>query len=68
MSSSQQEGFAPSHAPLCTMASLKVLDSPESYTIAWIAALPIERAAAEGQLECSLTWQRKSLSQSNQEM
>lgn len=33
------------------MESLKVLDSPESYTIAWIAALPIERAAAEAMLD-----------------
>lgn len=33
------------------MASIKVLDSPESYTIAWIAALPIERAAAEAMLD-----------------
>ncbi|CAI7592328.1 unnamed protein product [Penicillium pancosmium] len=33
------------------MASLKVLDSPESYTIAWVAALPIERAAAEAMLD-----------------
>ncbi|KAJ5692952.1 NACHT nucleoside triphosphatase [Penicillium macrosclerotiorum] len=33
------------------MASLKILDSPPSYTIAWIAALPIERAAAEAMLD-----------------
>jgi nucleoside phosphorylase len=33
------------------MESLKVLDSPESYTIAWIAALSIERAAAEAMLD-----------------
>lgn len=33
------------------MASHKVLDSPDSYAIAWIAALPIERAAAEAMLD-----------------
>ena len=33
------------------MASLKALDNPDSYTIAWIAALPIERAAAEAMLD-----------------
>ncbi|KAM0274954.1 hypothetical protein ACHAQH_007722 [Verticillium albo-atrum] len=32
------------------MASDKALDSPEAYTVAWIAALPIERAAAEAML------------------
>ncbi|KAI8273740.1 hypothetical protein K4K60_010480 [Colletotrichum sp. SAR11_57] len=32
-------------------SSLKILDSPDSYTIAWIAALPIERAAAEAMLD-----------------
>ncbi|KAI8189512.1 hypothetical protein K4K51_004314 [Colletotrichum sp. SAR 10_75] len=30
---------------------MKKLDSPEFYTIAWIAALPIERAAAEAMLD-----------------
>ncbi|KAJ5959859.1 Pfs NACHT and Ankyrin domain protein [Penicillium vulpinum] len=33
------------------MASLITLDSPEYYGIAWIAALPIERAAAEAILD-----------------
>ncbi|KAK4119595.1 Pfs, NACHT and ankyrin domain protein, partial [Parathielavia appendiculata] len=33
------------------MASHNVLDSPDSYTVAWIAALPIERAAAEAMLD-----------------
>jgi nucleoside phosphorylase len=33
------------------MASKNVLDSPDSYTVAWIAALPIERAAAEAMLD-----------------
>jgi nucleoside phosphorylase len=33
------------------MASHNTLDSPESYEIAWIAALPIERAAAEAMLD-----------------
>ena len=31
--------------------SLKTLGSPNSYTIAWIAALPIERAAAKAMLD-----------------
>jgi nucleoside phosphorylase len=34
-----------------TMASKTALDSPDSYTIAWIAALPIERAAAQAMLD-----------------
>ncbi|KGO60646.1 NACHT nucleoside triphosphatase [Penicillium expansum] len=33
------------------MASHNNLDSPDSYQIAWIAALPIERAAAEAMLD-----------------
>jgi nucleoside phosphorylase len=33
------------------MTSQRALDSPETYTIAWIAALPIERAAAEAMLD-----------------
>ncbi|KAG5827097.1 hypothetical protein H9Q74_002807 [Fusarium xylarioides] len=33
------------------MASRNCLDSPDSYAIAWIAALPIERAAAEAMLD-----------------
>jgi nucleoside phosphorylase len=33
------------------MASRNALDNPESYAIAWIAALPIERAAAEAMLD-----------------
>lgn len=33
------------------MVSLNALDSPDSYTIAWIAALSIERAAAEAMLD-----------------
>ncbi|KAH8659525.1 Pfs, NACHT and ankyrin domain protein, partial [Ilyonectria robusta] len=33
------------------MASRKALDSPDVYTVAWIAALPIERAAAEAMLD-----------------
>ncbi|CAF3557114.1 unnamed protein product [Fusarium graminearum] len=33
------------------MTSRKCLDSPDSYVIAWIAALPIERAAAEALLD-----------------
>ena len=32
------------------MASHSALDSPDSYMIAWIAALPIDRAAAEAML------------------
>ncbi|KAJ6037053.1 Pfs NACHT and Ankyrin domain protein [Penicillium herquei] len=33
------------------MASQNSIDSPDSYAIAWIAALPIERAAAEAMLD-----------------
>ncbi|KAH0595471.1 hypothetical protein MHUMG1_06646 [Metarhizium humberi] len=33
------------------MASDNALDNPDSYTVAWIAALPIERAAAEAMLD-----------------
>jgi nucleoside phosphorylase len=33
------------------MASRNVLDSPNPYQFAWIAALPIERAAAEAMLD-----------------
>ncbi|KAK4170816.1 hypothetical protein QBC36DRAFT_250670 [Triangularia setosa] len=33
------------------MVSHNVLNSPDSYTVAWIAALPIERAAAEAMLD-----------------
>ncbi|PNH39611.1 hypothetical protein VD0004_g7280 [Verticillium dahliae] len=33
------------------MTSLKALDSTDSYTIAWISALLIERAAAEAMLD-----------------
>ncbi|CEO59711.1 Putative Pfs, NACHT and Ankyrin domain protein [Penicillium brasilianum] len=33
------------------MTSLSALDSPDFYTIAWIAALPIERAAAVAMLD-----------------
>jgi nucleoside phosphorylase len=33
------------------MASHNALDSPDSYAVAWIAALPIERAAAEAMLD-----------------
>ncbi|KAL2820313.1 Pfs, NACHT and ankyrin domain protein [Aspergillus granulosus] len=33
------------------MASCDALDCPDSYAIAWIAALPIERAAAEAMLD-----------------
>lgn len=33
------------------MESLNCLDSPDSYTVAWIAALPIERAAAKAMLD-----------------
>ncbi|KAJ4034152.1 hypothetical protein NW758_011110 [Fusarium oxysporum] len=33
------------------MASRNCLDSPDSYAVAWIAALPIERAAAEAMLD-----------------
>jgi nucleoside phosphorylase len=33
------------------MASRSALDSPDSYAVAWIAALPIERAAAEAMLD-----------------
>lgn len=33
------------------MAARNALDSPDSYTLAWIAALPIERAAAEAMLD-----------------
>ncbi|RSL82936.1 hypothetical protein CEP52_016837 [Fusarium oligoseptatum] len=33
------------------MASRNCLDSPDSYAVAWIAALPIERAAAKAMLD-----------------
>lgn len=33
------------------MTSLSALDSPDLYTIAWIAALPIERDAAEAMFD-----------------
>ncbi|KND86460.1 Ankyrin repeat and SAM domain-containing protein 6 [Tolypocladium ophioglossoides CBS 100239] len=33
------------------MTSRKTLDSPDAYAVAWIAALPIERAAAEAMLD-----------------
>ncbi|KAM3429668.1 hypothetical protein MY4824_008120 [Beauveria thailandica] len=33
------------------MASRKALDSPDAYVVAWIAALPIERASAEAMLD-----------------
>ncbi|KAI8710877.1 NACHT domain-containing protein [Fusarium sp. LHS14.1] len=33
------------------MASRSCLDNPDSYVVAWIAALPIERAAAEAMLD-----------------
>ncbi|KAK4220461.1 hypothetical protein QBC38DRAFT_207355, partial [Podospora fimiseda] len=33
------------------MASHTTLDSPDSYSVAWIAALPIERAAAKAMLD-----------------
>ncbi|EEY21145.1 ankyrin repeat protein [Verticillium alfalfae VaMs.102] len=33
------------------MTSLKALDSIDSYTVAWISALPIERSAAEAMLD-----------------
>lgn len=33
------------------MATVKALDSPELYTVGWIAALPIERAAATAMLD-----------------
>jgi hypothetical protein len=33
------------------MASRKALNSPESYTITWITALPIKRAAAVAMLD-----------------
>jgi hypothetical protein len=33
------------------MTSRNALDSPDSYAVAWIAALPIERAAAEAMLD-----------------
>ncbi|KAK4220411.1 hypothetical protein QBC38DRAFT_462674, partial [Podospora fimiseda] len=33
------------------MASHATVDSPDSYSVAWIAALPIERAAAEAMLD-----------------
>ncbi|KAJ5633139.1 purine and uridine phosphorylase [Penicillium lividum] len=33
------------------MVSLSTLDSPNYYEIAWITALPIERAAAEAILD-----------------
>jgi alkylhydroperoxidase family enzyme len=33
------------------MATRNALDSPDSYAVAWIAALPIERAAAEAMLD-----------------
>ncbi|OQD68804.1 hypothetical protein PENDEC_c030G04175 [Penicillium decumbens] len=36
---------------LHTMASRNLLDSPDCYTVAWIAALPIERAAAEAMFD-----------------
>lgn len=36
-----------SRAALRTIASRNALGSPDSYTIAWVAALPIERAAAK---------------------
>jgi hypothetical protein len=36
---------------LRTMTSNNALDSADSYAIAWIAALPIERAAAEAMLD-----------------
>ena len=39
------------YATLHTMASYNALSSPDSYTIAWIAALPIERAATEAILD-----------------
>jgi hypothetical protein len=38
-------------ASLRTMASHNALDSPDSYAIAWIAALPVERLAAEAMLD-----------------
>ncbi|KAK2030818.1 purine and uridine phosphorylase, partial [Colletotrichum zoysiae] len=34
-----------------SMASPQALDSPDNYTVAWIAALSIERAAAEAMLD-----------------
>ncbi|KID95704.1 Pfs, NACHT and Ankyrin domain protein, partial [Metarhizium majus ARSEF 297] len=37
--------------PLRTLASHNSLDSPDSYAVAWVAALPIERAAAEAMLD-----------------
>ncbi|RHZ48411.1 uncharacterized protein CDV56_105659 [Aspergillus thermomutatus] len=40
-----------SYASLCTMATHNALKSPNSYGIAWIAALPIKRAAAEAMLD-----------------
>jgi hypothetical protein len=46
--------FSSSHptAPCVrTMPSKNALESPDSCTIAWIAALPIERAAAEAMLD-----------------
>lgn len=36
-----------SHAALRTIASRNALGSPDSYTIAWVAALSIKRAAAK---------------------
>lgn len=33
------------------MASHNALDSPDSYAVAWIVALPIERVAAEAMLD-----------------
>jgi hypothetical protein len=33
------------------MASHNALDNPDSYMVAWIAALPIERAAVEAMLD-----------------
>lgn len=33
------------------VAAVKTLDSPDHYTVGWIAALPIERAAATALLE-----------------
>ncbi|KAK9438543.1 Pfs, NACHT and Ankyrin domain protein [Metarhizium brunneum] len=37
--------------PLRIIVSHNALDSPHSYAVAWIAALPIERAAAEAMLD-----------------
>jgi hypothetical protein len=33
------------------MVSHNALDSPDSYAVAWITALPIERAAVEAMLD-----------------